>query len=262
VHGCLHFSQRHSLHHAPTAEFRAEFPCSDSPCSYAHTHAFRLTGSKLLCPPRKRAKRLGACCCESRQTHLPCKETLLHLSTTCGLGGLQSCIIGLQMRMHPSLRVASCMPTHTLSRALLCALPPHTQSSALPCALQGWPAASSLATTLGVSLHVCVGFVCLRSPLYGLVPPFALLPARVAVVGWYPWSVICSHVCALANERPARRLCACVSPPTITGLGCVMRVLFCVCVSTLTRPLHFLPPRRWRTERYSTRPHDGAPIHA
>lgn len=57
------------------------------------------------------------------------------------------------------------------------------------------------------------GFVPLRSPLHGVLPPFAS-PAGVAVLGWYVWAVICSHVCALANERPAPRLCACVSPPT------------------------------------------------
>jgi hypothetical protein len=100
-----------------------------------------------------------------------------------------------------------------------------------------------------------------RSPLHGLGPPFTS-PAGVAVLGWYPRAVICSRVCALANERPAPRLCACVSPPTITALGCVVRVLFCVRVSTLTLPLHFFPPRRCRTERCSTRPHGDAPIHA
>jgi hypothetical protein len=74
----------------------------------------------------------------------------------------------------------------------------------------------------------------------------------VSVLGWYPWVVICSRVCALANEIPAPCLCACVSPPTITALGCVVRVLFCVRVLTLTpshspslaRPLHFLPRSR------------------
>jgi hypothetical protein len=55
-----------------------------------------------------------------------------------------------------------------------------------------------------------------------------------------------SHVCALANEGPAPRLCACVSPSTITALGCIC--FFCVRVSTLTRPLST-----------SFHPHDDAP---
>jgi hypothetical protein len=33
------------------------------------------------------------------------------------------------------------------------------------------------------------------------------------ILGWYPWAVICSHVCAHANERPAPRLWRTFRPP-------------------------------------------------
>ena len=75
------------------------------------------------------------------------------------------------------------------------------------------------------SRHVCLSLhACRLSSASWAWCPF-VSPANVAVLGWYPWAVICSHVCALANERPAPRLCVCVSPP-ITALGCVS----CMCI--------------------------------
>ena len=90
--------------------------------------------------------------------------------------------------------------------------------------------------------HPCVGvgFVCLRSPPHGVLPPFAS-PAGVAVLGCYAWAVICSHVCALTNEKTAPRLCVCVSPTTITPLGCVICVLIFAFASRHSLALSPLP---------------------
>jgi hypothetical protein len=52
-----------------------------------------------------------------------------------------------------------------------------------------------------------------RCPLHGLFCPPLHHQLVVAVLGWYPWAVICSHGCALANERPAPRpVCVRFSP--------------------------------------------------
>jgi len=55
--------------------------------------------------------------------------------------------------------------------------------------------------------------------------------------GWYPWAVSCSHVCALANERRAQRMCACVLPSSSLrwAVSCVW--FFCVRASTCTHSI-------------------------
>jgi hypothetical protein len=64
-------------------------------------------------------------------------------------------------------------------------------------------------STEGV-LASCVLASCTLQVLHGGLPPFAS-PASVAVLGWYSWAVLCSHVSHW-------RLCACVSPSTITSV--------------------------------------------
>jgi hypothetical protein len=87
--------------------------------------------------------------------------------------------------------------------------------------------------------HVCVGFTCLCSPLHG-VPPLHHQLVLLFLAGIRGLSF--AHMSVLQQMRDPRRACVrAFLATTITAFGCVVRVLFCVRVSTLTRSSSFHP---------------------